>query len=104
MISEFSHRGKLLMVVKKMNLHQFMFLSTIISASIAKYKNVLADAFTMFFFSTAAILGPFLFSVYINHFLEGLTTNAILFASNVSVFSVDNNVNLSVTNLNSDLS
>ena len=104
MISEFSHRGKLLMVVKKMNLHQFMFLSTIISASIAKYKNVLANAFTMFFFSTSAILGPFLFSVYINHFLEGLTTNVILFASNVSVFSVDNNVNLSVTNLNSDLS
>ena len=50
------------------------------------------------------ILGPLLFFIYINDLSEGLTTNAKLFEDDVSLFSVVNNINLSATNLNSDLS
>ena len=45
-----------------------------------------------------------LFLIYINDLSEGLTTNARLFAEDVSLFSVVNNINLSANNLNSDLS
>ena len=48
-------------------------------------------------------LGPLLFLIYINNLLDGLTTNARLFADDVSLFSVADNINLSATNLNSDL-
>ena len=51
-----------------------------------------------------SILGQLLFLIYINDLSEGLTTNAKLFADDVSLFSVVNNINLSTTNLNSDLS
>ena len=51
-----------------------------------------------------SILGPLLFSIYINDLSEDLTTNAKLFADDVSLFSVVDNINLSATNLNSDLS
>ena len=51
-----------------------------------------------------SILGPLLFLIYINDLSEGLTTNAKLFADNVSLFSVVDNINLSATNLNSDVS
>ena len=51
-----------------------------------------------------SILGPVLFLIYINDFSDGLTTNARLFADDISLFSVADNTNMSVTNLNSDLS
>ena len=51
-----------------------------------------------------SILGPLLFLIYINDLSEGLTANAKLFADVVSLFSVVDNINLSATNLNSDLS
>ena len=51
-----------------------------------------------------SILGPLLFLIYINDLSDGLTTNARFFADHVSLFSVVDNINLSVTNLNSDLS
>ena len=49
-------------------------------------------------------LGPLLFLIYINNLLDGLTTNARLFADDVSLFSVVDKINFSATNLNSDLS
>ena len=51
-----------------------------------------------------SILDPLLFLIYINDLSEGLTTNAKLFADDVSLFSVVDNISLSATNLNSDLS
>ena len=52
----------------------------------------------------SSILDPLLFLIYINDLSECLTTNAKLFADDVSLFSVVDNINLSATNLNSDLS
>ena len=51
-----------------------------------------------------SILGPLLFLIYMNDLSDGLTTNARLFADNVSVVSVVDNINLSATNFNNDLS
>ena len=51
-----------------------------------------------------SILGPLLFLIYINHLSEGLATNTKLFADDVSLSSVVDNINLSANNLNSDLS
>ena len=50
-----------------------------------------------------SILGPSIFLIYINDLSEGLTTNVKLFADNVLLYSVVDNINLSTTNLNSDL-
>ena len=49
------------------------------------------------------IFGPLLFLIYINDLSEGLTANARLLAHDVSRFSVVDNINLSATNLNSNL-
>ena len=51
-----------------------------------------------------SVLGPLLFLIYINDLSHGLSTNARLFADDVSLLSVVDNVNGSATNLNSDLS
>ena len=50
-----------------------------------------------------SILGPLLFMICINDLSVGLITNFRLFADNVSLFSIVDNINLSATNLNSDL-
>ena len=51
-----------------------------------------------------SILGSLLLLIYINDLSEGLTTNFKLFADDVLLFYVVYNINLSATNLNSDLS
>ena len=51
-----------------------------------------------------SMLDPLLFLIYINNISDGLTTNTWFFADDISLFSVVDNVNLSGTNLNSDLS
>ena len=51
-----------------------------------------------------SILGQLLFLVYINDLPDGLTTNARLFADDVLLFPVVDNIDLSATNLNNDLS
>ena len=50
------------------------------------------------------ILGPLLFLIYTNNLSESLTTKIRLVADDVSLISVVDNINLSATNLNSDLS
>ena len=51
-----------------------------------------------------SVLGPFSFLIFLNDLPEVLTANVRLFADDVSLFSVIENINLSATNLNSDLS
>ena len=51
-----------------------------------------------------SIFGPLLFLIYINDLSGGLTTNAKLFADDVPLFCVVNNINLLATNFNNDLS
>ena len=51
----------------------------------------------------SSILDPLWFLIYINDLSDGLTTNATLFADDVSLFSVVNNINLSAGNLNIEL-
>ena len=50
-----------------------------------------------------SILGPLLFLIYINDFLDGLSSNFKLFANDTSLFSVVHDVTLSSSELNSDL-
>ena len=50
-----------------------------------------------------AILGRLLFLIYINDLSDSLTTNARPLANDVSLFSLADNINLSATYLNSDL-
>ena len=50
------------------------------------------------------ILGPLQFSIYINDFPNGFSSNAKLFADDTSVFSVVHNITDSANLLNSDLS
>ena len=55
--------------------------------------------------SQGSILGPLSFLIYLHKkSFRRLTTNASLFADDVSLSSVVNNINLSATDLNSDLS
>ena len=50
-----------------------------------------------------SILDPLLSLIYVSDLSDDLTTNAMLFADDVSLFSESNNINMSATNLNSDL-
>ena len=51
-----------------------------------------------------SILGSLLFLIYINYLLNGLNSNAKLFADDTSLFSVVHNITDSANLLNSDLS
>ena len=45
-----------------------------------------------------------LFSIYVNDFSDGITTDSRFFTDDLSIVSVVDKMNLSVTNLNRDLS
>ena len=51
-----------------------------------------------------SILDPLLFLININDLSDGFTTNTRLFLDDISSFSEVDNINVSTTNLNSDLS
>ena len=51
-----------------------------------------------------SILGPLFFLIYINDLSDALTLNPKLFADDISLFSVVQNINSTRTDLNSDLS
>ena len=51
-----------------------------------------------------SILGSLIFLIYINYLLNGLNSNAKLFADDTSLFSVVHNITDSANLLNSDLS
>ena len=67
------------------------------------YRNTVLAFVCCEFVLQRSTLGALLFLVYINDFSDGRITKARLFADDVSLFSVVDNMNLSVTNLNSDL-
>ena len=50
-----------------------------------------------------SILEPLFFVIYINEFSDGLNSNPKLFANDTSLFSVVQNINSTVNDLNSDL-
>ena len=51
-----------------------------------------------------SILGPLLFLIYINDLPDDLSTTAKLFADDTSIFSIVQNVSISASHLNNDLS
>ena len=53
--------------------------------------------------SQGSILGPLLLLIYINGFLDGLSSNAKLFADDISLFSIVHDINTSAIELNSNL-
>ena len=68
--------------------------SNIEEAYLVQHGKLLSLAHCFFFF----------FFIYKNHLSDGLTANARLFADDVFLFSVVDNINVSTTNLNSNLS
>ena len=50
-----------------------------------------------------SILGPLLFLIYVNDLSEGLSTNAKLFADNISLFFIIHDRQISANDLNKDL-
>ena len=50
-----------------------------------------------------SILGPLLFSIYINDLADSLSSNAKLFVDDTSLFSVFHNANTTAKELNNDL-
>ena len=50
-----------------------------------------------------SMLGPLLFLIYINDLADGLSSNAKLFADDISLFSVVHNANTTAKELDNDL-
>ena len=69
----------------------------VLNGQFSKWENITAGA------PQGSILGPLLFSIYINDLTEGLTSNAKLFADGASLFSVVHDIKASASDLNKDL-
>ena len=67
----------------------------VLNYQLSSWSNIVSEV------PQGSILGPL---IHINDLAEGLTANARVFADDVSLISVVDNLNLSATNLNSDLS
>ena len=52
--------------------------------------------------SQGSVLGPLLFLIYINDLADGLSSNAKLFADDISLFSVVHNANTTAKELDND--
>ena len=70
----------------------------VLNGQLSSWSNIATDI------PQGSIFGPLVFLIYINDLSDGLTTNARLFADDVSLFPVVENINLLGTNLNNDLS
>ena len=69
----------------------------VLNGQVSTWTNVTAGV------PQGSILGPLLFLIYINDLSEGLSTNAKLFADDISLFSVFNDNQTSANVLNKDL-